>query len=183
MALQIKYKKCTEQGVTTPCETSGAGAGKINTALLEGELVYLDAAHTKIGIRFKPKTGNVIAEYNCASLTLHVEERGEVIDEQLGDIGFATKLFKGVLEEGPLHAQQWPYAGQLGTEENELEYAEWEVPISELGKASSPPFGWTGSSYVPAYANAVLTGAKNFEGPSTWNADSEYKGADIMVEA
>ena len=168
--LAIKYKKCEIAGHS--CNSPTAGAGKINKKLLDGELVYLDSGHTKVGLRFKPQTGTVIAEYECPTIPLHVVEEGELIDEQLGDIEFAETRFKGVFAEGPLRAQQWAYAEQKGTEQNELEYAEWK----DSGMNGTAP----DSPYVPAYANDVITAFPNTQ--STWDAQSEYKGADILVE-
>jgi hypothetical protein len=176
--LEIKYAKC--EAIGHKCNSPSAPAGKIESKPLVGTLVYLNSAQTRLGVRFKPKTGDVLAEYSCGPIT--VKEEGEVIQEQVGQIESANKDFDGTLEEGPLRAQAWPYELQQGTEENELEYAEWEVPVAEGGKAGTPPFGWSGSAFVPAYVNALITGGNFAEGPSTQNSDTEYKGANILVE-
>lgn len=62
-----KFENCTEMntGFKFTCSTAGQPTGTIATKNLEAELVYLNAAKTRFGLRLTPTTGSIVAEFGC----------------------------------------------------------------------------------------------------------------------
>jgi hypothetical protein len=73
----VTYEGCVEG--SSKCTSAGQAAGTIVTSLLSATNVYLDAAETKAGQRFKPKTATKFAEFECGS------NKREVTGEVLGE--------------------------------------------------------------------------------------------------
>jgi hypothetical protein len=192
--LVTTYEKCKALGKT--CETPGAGAGKIVTKELVGELVYLSATLPKVGVLVKPKTGSVLAEYNCEGT--FVSATGALIGEHTGNVNKISKTATNTFTHGAGVGQQWAYLEEAGGGEDELEYYVWGAGFkscvtAEVGKghtlveAEGICFGKLGPfpdyPTKPTNIISILSGAHEAEAPSTQNTTAETKGEADMVEA
>jgi hypothetical protein len=76
----VSAVKVTFEGCTGPFGEKCGVEGKITSELLSGELVYLDAAHTKIGLLLKGTGGTkLFSAFTCGFAKVTV--KGEVIGE------------------------------------------------------------------------------------------------------
>jgi hypothetical protein len=97
----VTYKGCESAGVK--CNTAGKAAGEVVTNKVGGELVYVDAGKTKVGLLLKPATGTEFAKFECTAF-VKVTVTGEVIgqakplniEQNTGELVF--KQTKGVQE-------------------------------------------------------------------------------------
>ncbi len=132
------YKSC--EASKNKCLSKDKKSGEIVTEQLEGELVFLNAAKTKVGLRVKSTDGPIggvsethrLAQYACGPKTspeaVNIEAFGEVLTETISPLEKAQKAQKNEVKEGPLKLQ-----GTGGM------YVE-EAPFGSLGEAYGK--GW-----------------------------------------
>jgi hypothetical protein len=145
--LKATYSNCSALGQA--CNTEGQKKGTVVTERLESELVWLDRAHTKVGVKVKGLGPNGRLEhFECFGLGLKDSTYGEILVEVQGDNGVASKSVKSVLGEGPLHLQRvgGTYVEEpFGSAENDEKAAKgwWEYEeallLCEHGKEPFPP--------------------------------------------
>jgi hypothetical protein len=91
-----------ERAATRP----GRSQASSSTEQLESELVWLDAAHTKVGSVVRGLgPGGRLEQNECPGVGLQVSVYGGILLEGQGDNGIASKSVKVVGGEGPLHLQ------------------------------------------------------------------------------
>lgn len=195
------YSKCRAMG--TKCNSAGQKEGTIVTDQLESELVWLDKAQTKVGIKIKGLgPGGRLEQFECQNKATHVSVYGEVLAEVQGDNGVASKSVKNVVSEGPLHLQGvgGTYVEEaFGSPENDEQAAKlwWEYDEAllacEHGKAPFPPgersqatcemlFGEPNPVPIkPALLEPVVTGAEEGVVPAAQNSVSIVKGEAFGV--
>jgi hypothetical protein len=80
--VSVTFTGCEEAtGFKAKCQSAGEPAGTIKSELVSGELVYVDAAKTKVGLLLKGTGGSkVFAVFTCA-FGVTVTVSGEVIGE------------------------------------------------------------------------------------------------------
>jgi hypothetical protein len=122
--IQTEYKGCkTNEGKNC---TSGAKKGVIVTKELSAVLVPIGSSEGD-GIAISPKTGSVLAEYECEGIS--IVATGGVIGEIVGAGKAANKEPTFVFQHGPGLYQQWGYVG-----ENEAETFTSFKSFFETGK-------------------------------------------------
>ena len=144
---KVSYHRCSAEGVS--CNTAGQRKGVIVTEELESELVWLDAAHTKVGTVVRGLgPGGRLEQNECPGIGLEVNMYGRILTEVQGDNGIASKYAKVVVREGPLHLQGigGTYVEEpFGSPENDEQMAKrwWEYEeallLCEEGKEPFPP--------------------------------------------
>jgi hypothetical protein len=98
------YSNCSSEGAS--CNSPGHKKGVIVTDQLESELVWLDAAHTKVGSLVRGLgPGGRLEQNECPGVGLQVSVYGGLLLEGQGDNGIASKRVKVIGGEGPLHLQ------------------------------------------------------------------------------
>ena len=139
------YSTCTGDG--GECQTPGAKKkGEIDTEELEGTLVYLDKAKTKVGLKVKGVGTNkpVLASYECAEL-VKVLAIGEVIVEREGNTETTNKKTKTIAAHGAGVGQKYASEEEKETEAEGFEYFDFGFCVKTKvkegdseGAASSP---------------------------------------------
>ncbi len=68
-------------GAGSVCHSLGepASSERIVLSSLKGNLIYLDAAHTKFGILYEPSSGTTVADFTCAAGLVRYTWTGSVI--------------------------------------------------------------------------------------------------------
>jgi len=110
----VHFHKCKSSSTGKECETTGAGAGQINTNEVKGALGYVKkGAPVEVGLRLEPTvTGGLFAKFSCSGITVEVRgaiigqaeplnkmsKSGKVIYKQTGS-SQAIKKFEGGAEE------------------------------------------------------------------------------------
>lgn len=190
------YTKCSALG--TKCNSPGAKEGTIVTDPLESELVWLDKAHTKVGIKIRGLgPGGRLEHFECQEKATQVSVYGEPLAELQGDNGIASKSTKTVMGEGPLHLQSvgGTYVEEaFGSPENDEQAAKvwWEYEEAllacEKGEEPFPPgeksqatcealFGKPNPVPIkPGMLESVVTGAEEGVGPGVQTSVSNTKG-------
>jgi hypothetical protein len=138
--IQSTWKKCHIVSPNVACNTKGHGAGEIVGEKLAEELVYLDAAKTKVGNRIKA-TGSKLAEYECAGGAVKITATGEVIGEDQGNVNTFSKKSKTVLGfgGGGDNLQAFAYNEEKGNEANEQGFIEWASSVDMEGGGPTEP--------------------------------------------
>ncbi len=192
------YTGCKADG--TACATVGAATGEIRTQTLVGTLVFLNSAKTVVGIRVKPKVGKLLAQYECVSGAVKVEETGEVLERRDGDVGMASADWEDIAEKGSNGLQKYLYEEEKETSADGKGFFVWgygfEGCVKEqleegrtLGEAEGICFGKLGP--FPGYPNSpisivsILTGSENETAPATQNSITKdaSKEKALFVEA
>lgn len=75
----VTFKKCTTKvlGITVSCTSSGQETGTIVTKPLKDRIRYINHTTKEVGDVLSPETGELLAEFTCAGVTIKV--RGSVI--------------------------------------------------------------------------------------------------------
>ncbi len=113
------------------CSSPGRKAGEIKTTELDSELVYLDKAHSKIGLLIRPATGEVIDEFACGPASFRTV--GAVLSEVSGDVNEASKVQTETLAVGAENLQLYSQIEEEGPaigmvmEPNEVAAKEMEM--------------------------------------------------------
>ena len=119
------YSTCSS--FAAPCTTAGAKLGDVTTEELEGELIFLNAAKTEVGLKVKPKAGkgHLLAEYEC-EVGATVKVTGEILAGPItGDIEQASKTSTVKVEKGPLGMQSNMYPEGRHSENEGKNFFEW----------------------------------------------------------
>lgn len=187
----IEYSGCSAD--FSPCNTHGQKTGAIKTDPLEATLVFLDKAHTQVGLRLRGLgPGGRIAEYEC-SVGIHGEAYGELLTKITGDINTASKEFRATSEPGPLRLQSYMYEEEAASEEQAKAVFEWKLALEACERGEAPfPVGphsqaecelFVGPQPAPTPVSllAVVTGAVNGRGPAVWMGETISTGEAFMV--
>lgn len=199
------YSKCSTVGVK--CNSAGQPEGTIVTDQLESELVWLDKARTKVGIRIKGLgPGGRLEQFQCVNPALHVNVHvnvyGEILAEIQGDNGIASKTAQATAGEGPLHLQSvgGTYVEEpFGSPENDEQEAKgwWEYNETLLAcRNGKPPFPPGENSQAtcelllggpnpvplkPVLLETVVTGGEEIDAPGIQNEVGIIKGEAFGV--
>jgi len=138
--IKSKWNKCVVLGTKIACQSAGAGSGEIIGDALKTTLIYLNSAHTKVGVLINPQSGEELAKYECAGGVVKIKATGSVIGEVLGDVNEAQKKNKTALRKGTGgdELQQFAYAAEAGNEANEQNFIEWASNLDEDPPATLP---------------------------------------------
>lgn len=200
------YTNCI--GDETPCHTAGASEKKkeIKTEELEGTLVFLNTAHTEVGLRVKGNgPGGLLAQYEC-EVGIDVHVYGEVLAGPMeGNINSANKDSKVTVSGGALNLQSNIYPEGKHTESEAKQYFEWgaafEACVKEMIEKGSSKEAAEGACVVKAggfwesYPEKPVSLISNLAGPaveatahekevnlpSTQNGVTESKGEAFLV--
>jgi len=193
------YKKCKGEG--QPANTTGKGSEEIVTDELESTLVYVDAGHTKDGLRVKGLgPGGRLAQYEIKSLGINIEVFGEVVAENNGNFNVANGKTQAVVGHGPLELQKTLYPEETFTEEQGKEFYETALAFEKCEKGespfppgpgpggsrtaaecASPPFNLKFKETQPVMLISVISGAISAKAPAVQNGTTENKGEKFLV--
>jgi len=190
------WTTCKASGL--PCQSALAAPGEIKGDNLEGVLVYLDAAKTKVGVKIQPKApSSELAKYECGGI-VNITATGAVIGEHSGDTTF-TKGNTNTFGPGAGLHQKYYYQEEQGTDATFLGYLAWapgyKACVTEgvtedgetLAESEANCFGVEVGPYPgfpgppPSFILSTATGAINGEGPATQTGVTVDKGELMKV--
>lgn len=158
------FRKCRgikEDRVCASGHHNGRNA-EIVTDMLEGTLVYLNAEHTRVGMRVKGLgPGGQLIGYTCSTINVSVDVVGEFLAELTGNVNSASKLTKLATSEGPLRLQEPMYEEEAFSEQQGKEYLEYEDSLESCEKGEAP---YPGGEKSPAECEP-LVGSAPVQGP------------------
>jgi Carboxypeptidase regulatory-like domain len=185
---KTEYSHC-EAGSDESCSTAGQKAGVIVTEELESELVWLDKAHTKAGIKVKGKgPGGRLAQYECHERAVNVEVFGDVLAEVVGNVGIANKATEDVTAEGMLHLQGVGGTGVEGSPDEEGAKVDWEWKYAfaeclKGGQSEAECAVMLGGEPFAGVQllTSVVSGAENVTAPSIQSGVSSVEGEAFLI--
>lgn len=189
------YKECSAVKESWKCK-NGTQKTFVDTEELEGTLVYLNPAHTRVGLRVKGLgPGGLVVKYECPAGHLKVAVYGEYVAELSGDIDSANKKASVTADVGALRLQSPMYEEEAFSETQGKEVSEWDFALEscEDGEAPYPAGTKTEAeclslvSPAPAAAppvtlQAEYTGAVHKRLPMTQSTTTTHKGELFLVE-
>jgi hypothetical protein len=190
------FKECSVVKQTWKC-TGGTGRkNHVVTDELEGTLVYLNAAHTRIGLRVKGLgPGGRIMAYGCPAADMSVAVFGEYLTEVKEDINTASKRAMTVSSAGPLGLQSPLYEEQAFSESQGKEVLERDDSLEACEKGE-PPFpagekteeecallvGPAPAATPPITLTSVDSGLSRERFPIAFGAAVTRKGEAFLIE-
>jgi hypothetical protein len=103
-----EFSKCIALNTPTKvCTTAGAKKGEVKVTGLEGELGYTEEGVTpKVGVELKSENvDGVMSEFNCEEGSIEGKILGEVINEEVGNVGVVTKDSDAVFAPGEFYGE------------------------------------------------------------------------------
>jgi len=190
------YTGCSA-GEFGACHTAGASEKKaeIKTNGLEGELVFLNAAKTEVGLRVKGLGGGgELAQYECAEGLLKVNVFGEVLAKVKGNTDSANKKTVTAVEHGALKMQSQMYIEESHSEEEGKKYFEYgfkfqacvakleaELHLSKAEAEAACKGALGAEPAKPISLVSVISGAKTATAPAVQNGETESKGEAFLI--
>ncbi len=189
------YKECSAQQQSWKCK-NGTRKAVVVTEELEGTLVYLNTAHTRLGLRVKGLgPGGLVVKYECPAANLHVAVYGEYLAELTGDLNSAAKKTSVTAEVGALKLQSPMYEEEAFSEAQGKEGLEYDYALEscENGEAPYPAgaksepecqvlVGPAPAAGAPVTLQAEYTGAVHKRLPMTQATTTTHKGDSFLVE-
>ncbi len=190
------YKECSVTKETWKCTGGTHKKNHIVTEQLEGTLVYLNAAHTRVGLRVKGLgPGGELMKYSCPAANVSVAVFGEYLTELTGDINSASKPSTVSAVKGSLGLQGPMYEEEAFTETQGKEVLEYDFSLEACEKGESPfaagtkseaecvsIIGTAPAAEPPVTLTAVVTGAARERYPMTQQTTTTHKGDLFLVE-
>ena len=190
------YKECSVTKETWKCTGNTTRKDHVVTEQLEGTLVYLNAGHTRIGLRVKGLgPGGELMHYSCPAANLSVAVYGEYLAELTGDINSASRPTSVIASKGSLGLQSPMYEEEAFSEAQGKEVLEWDYQLEECEKGESPYaagdkmeaeciviVGPAPAAPAPVTLTAVVSGAGRERYPMAQQSTTTHKGELFLVE-
>lgn len=190
------YKECSVTKEGWKCTGGTDKKNHIVTDELEGTLVYLNSAHTRVGFRVKGLgPGGELMRYGCRAANVTVAVYGEYLTEITGDINSASKPSTVSAVKGSLGLQDPMYEEEAFSEAQGKEVLEYDFSLEACEKGESPfaagakseaecvsIIGPAPAAAPPITLTAVVTGAARERYPMTQQTTTTHKGDLFLVE-
>ena len=189
------YKECSVVKEAWKCTGGTSKKNNIITEELEGTLVYLDAAHTRVGLRVKGLgPGGLLMKYYCPAAPLHVSVYGEFLVELTEYANSANRTPTALAREGSLKLQSPLYEEEAFSETQGKEALEWAYTMEtcEHGEPPYPPGEKTEEDCLlfvgpPPAPPPITLEAKLSEGshtrlPMSQFTTTTHRGENFLVE-
>ena len=190
------YKECSVVKEAWKCKGNSNKKAYVVTEELEGTLVYLDAAHTRVGLRVKGLgPGGLVMKFDCPAANLTVKVYGEFLTELTGDINSASKAAIVTASLGSLELQSALYEEEAFSESQGKEVLEYDYALEscENGEAPYPAgtkseaeclllVGPAPSAAPPVTLLAEDSALSHKRLPMAQVSTTTHKGEDFLVE-
>ena len=190
------YKECSVTKEGWKCTGGTNKKNHIVTEQVEGTLVYLNAAHTRVGFRVKGLgPGGELMSYSCPAGHLTVKVFGEYLTEITGDINSASKPSTVAPVKGSLGLQDPMYEEEAFSEAQGKEVLEYDFSLEACEKGEAPfaagekseaecvsIIGPAPAAAPPITLTAVVTGAARERYPMTQQTTTTHIGGLFLVE-